>query len=311
MQTVERAHAEDGIAPGAVAVVFRTHFFDAEVTRRLRKLRDGIARHCAGTDIHLLVETGTQVPPEFETIATRFSYRDYAVGFPKASRHDVYPGNHHLPALYFAEIFPRYGHYWFIEYDVVYTGNWGKFLNEFRTDRSHLLAAHIREFDDLPGWYWAGSLESGEEDFAGLTPIAAFLPIYRASALALDTLRDACARGWSGHVETLMPTAIHAAGLTLSDMGGTGKWTPPDRRQRHYLAPEKVSLWETVSTLRYRPNIIRPLLPRILHHPCKTRRETGLYDNWKNYRRAYRNAPSDMSRFFLTVLSQFLPLPRR
>ena len=310
-QPTEADLAEYDSASAEVAVVFRTHFFDPEVARRLRKLRNDIERHCAGTDIHLLVEAETQVPPEFEPIATRFSYGNYATRFPKASPDSIYPGNHHLASLYFGENRPRYSHYWFIEYDVVYAGNWGKLFNEFRAEPADLLATHLRELSDEPDWYWAQTLDCGGDSTANPTGMAAFLPIFRISRSALTALRDACGNGWSGHWETLVPTAICAAGLTLSDIGGNGKWTPPHRRHRHYLVPDKVTLWGNVSTFRFRPRIVGPLLPGILHHPCKTRSEASLYENWRAYRRSFRVAPFDISHFVLRSLSQFLHWPRR
>jgi hypothetical protein len=303
--------AEYGSASADVAVVFRTHYLDAEVARRLCKLRNDVERHCAGTDVHLLVEAETQVPPDFEAIATRFSYGDYAARFPKASREGVYPGNHHLPALYFAESHPQYSHYWFIEYDVVYAGDWCGFLDEFRAEPADLLTTHLRELRDDPHWPLAKTLDCAGEDRTNLTGMAAFLPIYRASRPALDAVHDACARGWSGHWEALVPTAILAAGLTLSDLGGNGKWTPPHRRNRHYLSPDRVSLWDHIGTFRFRPEIVGPLLPGMLHHPCKSGSENDLYAYWRAYQRAFRAAPLDMSRLVLRSLSRFLQLPRR
>jgi len=288
------------------AIVFQTHVFDSEMVARFDNLLDEASKARNAPDVHLLVETDTRIPESHEPVATRFDFHEYSAGFQNLVSNSIVPGNKHLAALFFLDRHPDYDHYWFIEYDVVYTGNWADFLDEFGDDQTDLLATHIRDVSEHPDWYWTDSFDCGNDDASGISRIAAFGPICRISARALSTVREACQRGWSGHFEILLPTAVAHAGLTISEIGGNGRWTPATRLNRHYLAPGTIDLYDSVGTMRHRPVILRPLFPRMLHHPVKAKGEGRVYECWRALRRGFRNAPLEMTRFLWKALRLYV-----
>ena len=77
--------------------------------------------------------------------------------------------------------------------------------------------------------------------------------------------------GWVGHFEVLLPSALTYCGLLISDIGGSGSWTPKDRVLRHYVdLPSGAPYLYGAGTLRYRPAIRSRLIDNKLYHPCKT-----------------------------------------
>lgn len=290
------------------AVVFRTHYCVPEIEARIDKLRKDIAALCEETDVHVLTEVETAIPVRLLNIRTSFDYAEYSAGFTGLIGDKVVPGNCHLPALFFAERYPQYDDYWFVEFDVVYSGNWGRFLNAFREEKADLLASNIRKAEDQPGWTWLPGFNAPD---ANPQRIAGFFPIYRINKAALAAVRDACARRWVGHFEILMPTAIHAAGLTLSDFGGVGEWTPPERRNRHYLALEATGFDNTTGTMRAYPAIRRPTIPGMLHHPCKPGQRGRLKSIGRGILRAYREAPLATMAYLVTWARLLIIRPLR
>ena len=78
---------------------------------------------------------------------------------------------------------------------------------------------------------------------------------------------------WVGHFEALVPSALANADMRLSDLGGSGAWTPKDRIHRNYLD------WPgpfNGGTLRHRPPFKWLLIKNMLYHPCKGSITLGL-----------------------------------
>lgn len=287
------------------AVVFRAHFFDREIEARLDRLIRQVGRSGYAADLHLLTDHDTVVPDRFTPILTRFCYADYSQGFANLIGDTIVPGNTHLAELFFADRFPGYDEYWVIEYDVVYTGDWGRFLAGFRDEGADLLASHVLRVVQNDPWFWADSLSKGDDGGPTGTQLSAFLPIHRVSIRGLNAVRDALHRGWSGHSETVVPTAVSAAGLVVSDIGGTGEFTPPHRRHRHYLMPDPHHIRDKLGTMRYRPPILFALVPNMLHHPCKTNERRDIARNWRAVRLAFKHAPMGAIRFTLQSARSF------
>ena len=179
--------------------------------------------------------------------------------------------NCHLRSIDFHRRFANYRFYWFVEYDVVYTGRWNHFISSFADDPSDLLAAHVRMLADEPDWYRRESFSSGTDLCSKNERVLAFLPIHRISSRGLEVVARKVREGWVGHYEVVLPSALAHCGLRISDMGGSGAWTPKHRILRHYVdwRPGQRYLHDT-GTLRYRPTIRSRLIKNMLYHPCKT-----------------------------------------
>lgn len=283
------------------ALVFHAHFFDQDIVQRLQRMLDETRSQAWRIDVHVLVESETEVPEQFENIATRFNFDDYRRGFSQLIGDRVVPGNSHLAWLFFGERHAGYEFYWFVEYDVLYTGDWGRFLARFADDESDLLAAHVREITARSTWYWANHLHSSEFNLKQIRRVAAFFPVTRLSKAALSTIHAACVSGWWGHFEILVPTLVDVNGLKISDIGGCGDWTPRNRRNRHYLA--LADRHDMVGTFRHRPAISKPRLAGMLYHPCKK-----LPDKWEGFpiKDAFRTTPIKTMIYFSHYLRAWI-----
>jgi hypothetical protein len=251
--------------PQRDAAIFLAHYIDGVVARRFDKLRRECASRC---DVFLLAEKGTAVPDRF-IAQTRFF--DFATARRMARSvigDKVIPGNAHLRAIDFFHREPGYRYYWFIEFDVVYTGSWDALMASLATDDSDLIASRVTPIDASHAWFWQSSFQPGTDTVPADQKIRAFLPIFRISTAGLAAVDQCVSRGWTGHFEMLLPTAVAFNRLRVDDFGGSGSFTPSERRHRHYLDGE--GLYET-GTLRYHPPVHWPIIANMLYHPCKTR----------------------------------------
>ncbi len=143
-------------------------------------------------------------------------------------------GNNDLALLHAFRHYPDYDHYWVIEYDVRYTGNWRHLFDLLSHSPADLLCTRIyRQSPQNPWPHWQ-SFSTGQDPPQTIGLISAFLPIHRASAGLLRLIDEVCRRGWTGHPEVLWPTAAAHHGLHLEEIGGAGPFTPPHRRRHYY-----------------------------------------------------------------------------
>lgn len=247
------------------AAVFLVHYFDREIERRFDRLQAECAQRC---DVFVLAEKGTPVPERLKSEARFFEFARIRRMARSIIGDRVVPGNAHLRAIDFYRREPGYRHYWFIEYDVVYTGRWDALMASLDDDDADLIASCVRDPEEDPRWHWIRTFDSGPDTVPADRRVVAFLPIFRISAAGLAAVDERVASGWTGHFEALLPTALAFRGMTISDFGGSGPFTPEARRHRVYLDGE--GLYGT-GTLRFHPPVRWPMIPDMLHHPCKTR----------------------------------------
>ena len=257
------------------AVCFLTHSFSPELRRRWEALLAGTPE---GARAFILAQKGSDVPPELEARTHWFDFAALRVRARKVVGDRLVPGNVHLAFLDFRRAHPGFERYWFVEYDVAFHGDWRDFFAELDADPADLLASRLRAPEHEPGWYWWPTL-----DLPGGPPPArrlrAFFPVCRFSAAALDAVGSAVDRGWTGHHEGVVPTAAREAGLTLSDIGGDGPWTPPSRRGRLYTSVASPDGEMLLGTMRAAPPHFLPFRRRgFLYHPVKERRVPNLGD---------------------------------
>lgn len=264
------------------ALVLQTHYLNKPLVRffaRLtRDLPDGYEPFVL---MHL--PAGRGKPPLLSTLPHHFvttpEIRDPAYVNKAFGGADwrIWRGGHtDLIALDFFKKHRSYDRYWFVEYDVRFSGAWRDFFDYFDRDAAEFLTTSLRRASTDPGWmHWqtlrvppdAGTLLDTER-------ISAFMPLYRISRRALDAIDRAYREGWSGHCEVTWPTIVHRAGLGIADIGGSGEFVAPANRNRFYtntledkdLAPGSLvfrparsspgfrrnRLWHPVKPLRYK-----------------------------------------------------------
>jgi len=180
----------------------------------------------------------------------------------------IVPGNIDLLFIYFSKIEPSYSRYWFIEYDVAYTGPWSEVFQRFKQSTADLLGTTLTPYEHRPNWYWWPSFDPASE-LDRSKWVRGFFPIVRLSTDAIELLDEGYRAGWTGHYEAVMPTLLHTKGLEVEDIGGTGYFVKSKNRNRFYTnTPDHPTL--APGSFVYRP--ARPEPGRqsgTLWHPIK------------------------------------------
>jgi hypothetical protein len=249
-----------------------THRFDPSILEEFERIREGLRD---GDEAFLLSDGSAQAPPQ---VAPRTHTFDCGQVLRRAARviEEGILRNVHLAWIEFFEAHPGFEAYWFIEYDVVYSGHWAEVFDAFRDSPFDLLCSHLRPHAHEPGWYWWEAIHSPRQPLPADRLLRGFLPIARLSRPGMERLRDAVDEGWCGFLEGLVPTLFQACGLRLGDLGGDGPFVPPGFRNRFYTSVSNAtgSLLD-LGTMRFRPPI---RFPRIrqgrLYHPVKPERDT-------------------------------------
>lgn len=179
--------------------------------------------------------------------------------------------NMHFPVLDFYLSRPEYDYYWVIEFDVRYTGDWGRFLHAFSMYNHDLVTSHIRHFHEEPGWWWWDSLQHGSKTIDRGRYLRSFNVIYRISNRALAMVHDAQQDGWYGHPEELLPTLLYNNGFSLLDFGGDGEFVMPGGKNVFYTSGSTVNgILNPFCTMRWRPSRAKAgIWKNKLYHPVK------------------------------------------
>lgn len=244
------ASASTGQAVNQV-VAFFTHLFDDEIESRYLKLKsdlEGVA------EVLIFSQAGTRIPERYRDRTYFFDYEGIRSAAKRVIGDQLLPGNVHLVELDFYRNHPGFDYYWFIEFDVVFSGNWATLFRAVRDDRADLLAGHVRGFQQERKWPWWETLDLPGCPLSQAEWVRAFFPVYRISTAGFQAVDKWVKRGWTGHFEGLIPCAIRSESLSISDLGGTGPWTPRERRHRFYSSFS----WDgggtlAAGTLRHRP----------------------------------------------------------
>ncbi len=157
-------------------------------------------------------------------------------------RKTLVPGSNHFPVLQFFLKYPGYTHYWCLEDDVAFNGNWKDFFKNVTSDQQYdFITSHIRRHADLPGWFWWRTLKVPEGKFDRKEMIHSFNPIYRISNKALEYIDTCLKGGYSGHHEVLLPSLLKKAGFKIADFA----------TEENHVAP--VLSYCTLRTMRWKP----------------------------------------------------------
>ena len=177
------------------------------------------------------------------------------------------PGSCHFPVLKFFLDHPTYTFYWFIEYDVEFTGTWNVLMDAYSENQADFIASHILHYHEDPRWYWW--THYNHVGYPMEQCIRAFHPICRYSYNALAHIHQYQLAGHSAHSELLIPASLYHAGFKLVDLGGNGSFIEKGQENRFYICNEHIN------TMRYRPlynpkDIATMPYYDILFHPVKS-----------------------------------------
>lgn len=186
-----------------------------------------------------------------------------------------YSGCVDLVPLRFFRDHPHYEHYWIIENDVRFCGDWSSLFAELGASDADLLCTTIQTYAENPDWAHWNTLRAGADEIPLERRVKGFIPFGRVSRRLFEACDARYRAGWSGHSEVLWPTIATQAGMRVEDIGGHGSFTPSARRGRYYYnAAHDWSLFP--GTFVYRPcfteqDIAGPSqrFPGWLWHPVK------------------------------------------
>ncbi len=272
-----------GTAAGPVPTLlaFQAHVITPGVVRQFERLRRAAPPHVHPVWL-MHVPAGTPKPARLHDVPHHFvttpdiRIPEYTGKSAGGAEWSIWAGGHtDLPALHLYRERPGYGRYWLVEYDVRWSGRWADFFAAFEANDADLLATSIRSVARDPTWWIWDTLmppEGGEvvPDHRPEDRMAAFMPLFRASRRAMETMDRAYREGWGGHIEATWPTILRGAGLVVEDIGGKGEFVAPANRGRFYEAdPTTVDL--SPGTFVFRP--AKWPVPRLrrnrLWHPVK------------------------------------------
>ena len=255
-------------------VLFQIHYFDHWAERAFRKLRNGAPpNHEFVVLMHLA--PGAPVPER----VTRYPHHVVrtpelrALPYPvKAGGPDwdLWRGGHtDLIAMHYWRAHPAHDRYWVIEYDVRFSGSWGRFFAAFEDDNSDLLAPMLRRRRDSRDWANWSLLTSPGTPPDDTQAVSSFMPIYRASGRLMREMDQSYRQGWGGHIECTFATIATVRGLRVTDFGGDSEFTPSAYRGRFYSGTAR-DVYHAPGTLVFKPTLFRTgSRPDMLWHPVK------------------------------------------
>ena len=157
-----------------------------------------------------------------------------------------------LAIMRFWQDHPDYDYYWFVEYDVRFTGSWSNIFDDLLRTEADLLGAYICSHASFPEWFhWAkfstpGALVEDEDKVRG------FFPFCRLSSRLIGLIDRHCRQGWTGHPECLWPTVARLHSCTIEEIGGHGAYVPESRKGKYYHCSEGSAVF--LSTFMSWPN---------------------------------------------------------
>ncbi|HWA18548.1 MAG TPA: hypothetical protein VG757_06085 [Devosia sp.] len=257
------------------AVMVLVHFWSPELERHVARIRRESEGLC---DVYVAfnLDRRTELPPGLkpEIVVTlekcaAVQPRRYAEWKARNMESIYHFTDLVMMAALTDPVLAPYEYIWFVEYDVDYSGNWGDFFRRARDYSGDLLCTHLRtrtEYPNFDHWFWYA-----QPDWVTVDAVRGFFPISRFSHRALRTIVTEMEKpGWKGHFELVYPTIAAACGLTISDLGDRGSFTPPERENQNYSRAERTHRFRPPRVYRYYGDDPRPYRYRDrIHHPVK------------------------------------------
>lgn len=178
----------------------------------------------------------------------------------------LFPGSTNFRHQLFFKEYPQYDYYWFVEYDVEFTGKWNSLMDSYFNDKSDFISSHIARYGlSNRNWFWWR--ERNNVGFPLEKCVKGFNPICRYSNKALQYLDSFLKANHYAHSEVLITSALYNAGFKLENFGIEEDFYPNKNLDFYTLKTKEVSL-------RYRPlfskeEIANKYEPCKLFHPVK------------------------------------------
>jgi hypothetical protein len=237
------------------AILYYTHFCSPAVRREVARLRSELDRRYDIFAIGYCQSAGALAALDCVPALEYSGDNLAALPYPgKIAKFDPpnYLGNADLAPMRFFLDRPDYDYYWIIEYDVRFSGAWPDLFADLSASSADLLCTTMQTWTENPNWAHWSTLATGGEDVPLEHRVKGFMPFCRLSRALLTACDTRYRQGWSGHSEVLWPTIGSLAGLRLEDIGGSGSFTPNERRGRYYQnTPSEWSQFP--GTFVYRP----------------------------------------------------------
>ena len=254
-------------------VLLSTHIVNEFVIQKYRKLCSDLDKGEYDIILLLNIHDGCEwnVPDDVVCFTTNCDSIN-ALGYEPIEE-TLLPGSCHFPVLRFYTDVPSYKFYWFIEYDVEYTGNWLTLMKDCDESLSDydFLSCYVERFDENLNQNWPWWYRSNHVGFTLNDCIKGFNPICRYSNEALSHIDIYQKKGYSAHSEVLITTCLYHGGFKIGDFGGIGEFVPQGYQRRYYI-PDQFG--GEKGTMRYRPiytlgEIEQTGLQDKLFHPIK------------------------------------------
>ncbi len=267
------------MAQPRTAITWLTHFDDAKADEAFARL----AREASGFGTVVEVRQHSTAPHRPSTNkpnALVLSDEDLARLSPhrfrqmKENSAGVVGGYVDLVHISAALSLGGFDFYWFIEYDVDFSGDWSTFFRAFESSTADVLTTNVRPRSAAEAWmHWRWTTHPDDVDPQKLT--RSFMPIGRLSRRLVELYAHE-AGSWAGHYEALYPTMALHFGLSVEDIGAAGPFTPSHRRGRFYYTGASSAL--DVGSLRAFPPVGTTYYPQSgerlpldhLWHPIKS-----------------------------------------
>ena len=254
-------------------LLWNTHVWCRQLEEEFEKFLN--LDYSGAPEVWLVLDSGI---PDAETLVKKYKHC-YLVNEREIFQHLPYPCLEKTGLLYHPQFIlldfylshREYDYYWFVEYDVRYTGDWRSLLRSFESFDHDLITSHIRRFSQEPVLYWWSSIQHPVKAIEHEKYLRSFNPIYRMSNRALEFMHTAQREGWRGIYEVTFPTLLHEAGFTLLDFGGDGEFTLPGLRNKFYSSGStRDGLPNPFCTMRWRPSRARAgTRKNKIYHPVK------------------------------------------
>lgn len=251
-------------------VLLMAHFYNKSILEKLEKLKTELDGSVYDIVLLLNDEVGLRIEDSGNNDVFRFSALDLNVLGYEPIEETLIPGSVYFAVLYFYKMYPCYSYYWFIEYDVFFTGKWNMLFNAFESYHADFLSSHVERFDESKNGMWTWWYRGLDVNVALEKCIKSFNPICRYSTNALKCLDKFLKLGICGHQEVVVPTIINEEGGILCDFGGTGEFVQKGFEDRFYIQSPGVHM----GTLRYRPvfseqDVLSSGIYNKIFHPVK------------------------------------------
>lgn len=253
-------------------VLLSTHIVNDFVIHKYRKLYHDLDNEKYDIILLLNLEEGDEWSiPDDVTCYTTNSERINELEYNPIAE-TLLPGSCHFPVLRFFTDITSYKFYWFVEYDVEFTGSWQALIQDCDENLHDydFMSCHVETFDERnkywPWWYRGNNVGVALEEC-----IKGFNPICRYSNGALAYIDCFQRLGNSAHSEVLITTCLHKKGFKIGDFGGNGDFVPNGYENKFYFR-EKTEI--NGGTMRYRPIYTRAEIEKTglenkLFHPIK------------------------------------------